>query len=56
VRLQCREDFGGEAADLPMDISCGSTPRLRLIRAVLAPALSGALLIRVATMPTSLSQ
>jgi len=39
-----------------MNISCGSTPRLRLIRTVLAPALSRALLIRVATMPTSLSQ
>jgi hypothetical protein len=39
-----------------MNISCGSTPRLRLICMVLAPALSVSPMIRVATVPTSLSQ
>jgi hypothetical protein len=39
-----------------MNISCGSTPRLRLIRTVLAPAFSAAPMIRVLTVPTPLSQ
>jgi hypothetical protein len=54
MHVQCRENLGRKAADLLHGHLVRQHAAIELIRTMLTPA--GALMIRVATMLTSLSQ
>jgi hypothetical protein len=56
VRLQCRKDFGRKAADQLQEHLVWQHAAIEADPHVVAPALSAAPMIRVATVPTSLSQ